>query len=368
MLQLKKPLRENVALAIDGGGIRGVMVARALMRLEEAVGARLSDFVRLTAGTSTGAIIAAGIARGLNAPAIYELYCELGPSIFRKTWRNLPLIKHLVRYQYDSTPLENSLNRYIGNVTIGRLHAERPDFNMVLTATDVYANTTRFIKLYKPRFMGWRLRDAAMASSVVPTVFPIYEHGYATPGMPAPESEAWIPEPRYWIDGGVGSYSNPSYLAAYEIAFCLGQQGWRLDNTTLISIGTGKASPDSAWQKRTANFRRAPRQMYGPEWIFPTIETFLQDANLQQLRLVRHFFVDAVARREGSYDDALDFRRYNIDLDEPIEMDDASAIETLTQYGDILGGLIVEDVQEPFGSYGCGAAVRIFNAGGGPSV
>lgn len=361
MPQLTKPLRQNVALAVDGGGIRGVMVTRALMKLEEATGRPISELVRLTAGTSTGAIIAAGIARGLNARTMADLYAELGPSIFRKTWRNLPLIKYLVRYQYGSGPLEESLHRYLGNISIGRLHAERPDFNMVITATDVYANRTRFIKLYKPRFMGWRLRDAVMASSIVPTVFPVYEHRYATPGLPPSESEEWIPEPRYWIDGGVGSYSNPSYLAAYEIAFCLAQQAWRLDNTTLISIGTGRASPRGMWHQWLRGFQRTPRGMYGPEWVFPTIETFIQDANLQQLRLVRHFFVEAVAAREGSYDAALDFRRFNIDLDEPIGMDDAGAIDRLMELGDTLGDMIVRDEQERFGSYECGAPARIFS-------
>ncbi|HOA22598.1 MAG: patatin-like phospholipase family protein [Aggregatilineales bacterium] len=368
MPHLEKPFRQNIALAVDGGGIRGVMVTRALMVLEEALGVRINDFVRLTAGTSTGAIIAAGIARGLNASAMHDLYVELGPQIFRKTWRNLPGLKYLLRYQYDSRPLEATLTKYLGNITMGRLHAERPDFNMVITATDVYANTTRFIKLYKPRYMGWRLRDAVMASSVVPTIFPVYQHRYATPDMPPPAGEEWIPEPRAWVDGGIGSYSNPSYLAAYEIAFCLADQGWRLDNTTLISIGTGKPSPRGLWKRWTRDFRRNPRQLFGPEWVFPTIETFIQDANLQQLRLVRHFFVDAVAEREGSYDAALDFRRFNVELDDPIDMDDAKAIPRLSELGEELGRMILADKQERFGTYDCGAPVRIFSMGGSGTV
>jgi hypothetical protein len=362
-MALKNPLRRNVALAIDGGGIKGVMVARALMRLEEEMGRRLNAFVRLTAGTSTGAIIAATLARGLNASMIHDLYVELGPRIFRKTWRNLPLVENLVRYRYDSQPFADALRERLGDVTLGALHHARPDFNMVITATDVYANRTRFIKLYKQRFANWLLRDAVMASSVVPTVFPVFVHRYASPAMPPDPHEAWIPEPRCWVDGGVGSYSNPCYMAAYEIAFCLGGQGWRLDNTTLISIGTGYSPLREDWATRLRNFRRRPNRLFGPEWAYPLVDIFLQDANLQQLRLTQHFFVDAVIQRTGRPEAALDFRRFNLVFDEPIGMDDAGQIDRLDAYGERLGEMIIEDEREPFGVYTCGAPSHAFDAG-----
>lgn len=358
---LKRPLRPNVALAIDGGGIKGVMVARALMLLEEAIGQPLPVFVRLTAGTSTGAIIAGAIARGLEAAVIYDLYTRLGPAIFRKTWRTLPLVKLLVPYQYDSQPLSDALAEQLGDITLGDLHEERRSFNMVITATDVYASRTRFIKLYKSRYRDWKLRDAVMASSIVPTIFPIYPHPYATPTDPAPPDEAWIPEPRAWIDGGVGSYSNPCFLAAYEIAFCLAQQGWSLGNTTLISIGTGKDPTNEVWAERTNGFRRNPQKFLGPEWAFPTVDTFLQDANLQQIRLVKHFFVDSVIARTGDPNQALDFRRFNVAFDQPIAMDQAESIPALADYGTKLGQMILDDVQENVGQYTCGEAAQAFS-------
>ena len=83
-----KPFRKHVAIAIDGGGIRGVAVTRALMMLEEALSLPLHHIFRLTAGTSTGSIIAAGIAAGLTAREMYQLYVDLGPVIFRKNWRS----------------------------------------------------------------------------------------------------------------------------------------------------------------------------------------------------------------------------------------------------------------------------------------
>ena len=75
---MKKPLRKNVALAIDGGGIRGTMVAKALAVVEETLPAPLYEVVRLTAGTSTGSIIAGAMAAGMTADRIHAVYEELG--------------------------------------------------------------------------------------------------------------------------------------------------------------------------------------------------------------------------------------------------------------------------------------------------
>jgi len=56
-----KPFRQHVAIAVDGGGIKGVIVTRALAILEEHLGQSLHEVFRLAAGTSTGSIISAGV-------------------------------------------------------------------------------------------------------------------------------------------------------------------------------------------------------------------------------------------------------------------------------------------------------------------
>lgn len=352
-----KPLRQNVALAIDGGGIKGLMVAEALKKLETAAGKPINQLVNLTAGTSTGSLIAAGIARGLNATQIADIYVEMAPTVFRKSWRTLPIINLLVNYRYSTDPLKKLLADHLGDMTIGQLHQQKPGFQMVITTTDVYACATRFIKLDSQRYAGWHLRDAVLASCIVPTEFPVYEHDYQTQPDDPPE-EAWIPQPRQWVDGGVGSYSNPCYMAAYEIAFCLRDQGWRLDNTTLISIGTGKDPLEKVWDARLRNtfgMKRKPIDFWGPEWIFPSVDTFLRDANQQQIRLVRHFFCEAVAKRANDPNAGLDFRRFDINFKEPMLMDDPGRIPELIEYGKALGDEIINDKQENEGRYGCGA-------------
>src|ERR1700722_5940906 len=83
-------------LALDGGGFRGVITVafleaiEDLLRLRHGAGPefRLWDYFYLIGGTSTGAIIAAGLALGKSAKEISKFYLELAPKVFRRSrWR-----------------------------------------------------------------------------------------------------------------------------------------------------------------------------------------------------------------------------------------------------------------------------------------
>src|SRR5262249_8610051 len=71
--------RPRCLLALDGGGIRGVMTLGILKRIEEAVGQPLWQYFDYIAGTSTGAIIAAALARGLTVDELLAFYQSAGP-------------------------------------------------------------------------------------------------------------------------------------------------------------------------------------------------------------------------------------------------------------------------------------------------
>jgi len=83
-----KPFHKNIAIAIDGGGIRGVMITQALIALETELGKPVSEIFSLSAGTSTGSIISAGLGAGLSAQRMYDLYMQLGTTIFPNTLRS----------------------------------------------------------------------------------------------------------------------------------------------------------------------------------------------------------------------------------------------------------------------------------------
>jgi predicted acylesterase/phospholipase RssA len=293
-----KPFRKNLAIAIDGGGMRGVIVTRALSILEEKLGQPLYDISRLYAGTSTGSIISASLAAGMTASRIHELYLQLGATIFRKSWRTL--LFPLTGYRYPRQPLENALHDQLGDLKMKDLWKDMSLRDVVITAFDVLANETCFIKPWKLQYQDWSLVKAVLASSCVPTYFPPVDDRY--------------------VDGGVGSYSNPCYIAAYELSFCL---GWNPEETTLLSLGTGRGP--------SAVKHGEPERFQAWDWLDPVLDAFLASASDQQVRLVDTFFKK------------LDFRRFQVDMAEALPMDDPEAIPLLIEYGTQMGQMILED-------------------------
>jgi len=295
-----KPLRKHVAIAIDGGGIRGIIVTRALTMLEDELGQPIHKIARLFAGTSTGSIISAGLATGMTASKVHELYLTMGESIFRKSWRTF--IFPLSRYRYPQEPLEAALRNQFGHMKMGDFWSEESltITDIVITTFDALTNKTCFIKPWKLEYQDWLVVKAIMASSAVPTYFPVVDGRY--------------------LDGGVGSYANPCYQAAYELSFCL---GWKPDETTLISLGTGR-SPEAEHPENFARF-------WPWDWLDPVLDAFLSSASDQQVRTVETFFKK------------LDFRRFEVDLKTSLPMDDPSRIPELLEYGQQMGKMIIED-------------------------
>jgi uncharacterized protein len=80
-------------LALDGGGVKGVLTLGMLKVLEDELRARaggaaefrLCDYYDLIGGTSTGAIIATALALGLSVDDVIELYMALGPEVFGRS-------------------------------------------------------------------------------------------------------------------------------------------------------------------------------------------------------------------------------------------------------------------------------------------
>ncbi len=89
---LNKKTNQRKLLALDGGGIRGMLTLGVLARMEEELKARLGcqdddsfrlcDYFDYIAGTSTGAIIAACLAWGMSVKEIRYFYEEKGTLMF----------------------------------------------------------------------------------------------------------------------------------------------------------------------------------------------------------------------------------------------------------------------------------------------
>jgi hypothetical protein len=105
------------------------------------------------------------------------------------------------------------------------------------------------------------------------------------------------------------------------LIYCL---NWDPAETTLISLGTGR-DPHHVQVGQISRY-------YPWNWIDPVLGAFLQSADDQQVNLVKTFF------------ELLDFRRFQVDLQQPIDMDDPSKIAQLSGYGDDLGRMILNDL------------------------
>jgi uncharacterized protein len=76
--------KEFKILSIDGGGFRGAYSAHLLKLIEEKYSIDWRKEFSLLAGTSTGSIIAAGLACGIPACKLADIYQKHGKTIFSK--------------------------------------------------------------------------------------------------------------------------------------------------------------------------------------------------------------------------------------------------------------------------------------------
>jgi predicted acylesterase/phospholipase RssA len=100
-------------LTIDGGGLRGVFSAASIERMEALAGKPAREYFDCFYGTSTGAILATGLAHGMPAAEFKQFYLDKGARVFEK----LPfyqIIKKLLYWTYSKKELEKELQRVFG--------------------------------------------------------------------------------------------------------------------------------------------------------------------------------------------------------------------------------------------------------------
>lgn len=177
-----KPYR---VLSLDGGGMRGTYTATYLARVASAFARRRNiagiDVGRafdLIAGTSTGGIIACGLAKGVPLAAMAELYREHGPAIFPKRLPNglggvpLDVARRPSALRRGEVALRNALDRILGETTMSEVYRER-GIALAIPAVEMsqhrsWVFKTAHLPSSRGRDDSYRLVDVCLASSAAP--------------------------------------------------------------------------------------------------------------------------------------------------------------------------------------------------------
>lgn len=234
--------RPRKMLALDGGGIRGVLTLSILRAIEAQVGMRLCEYFDYIAGTSTGAIIAAGLARGMTVDELIAFYRSTGTAMFQRT-RFLERLNSL----YRDGPLQQQLQDVFGpNTTLAPEHLR----TLLLVVTRNVTTDSPWPLSSNPE-ARYNLRSRSDCNMAIPlwrlvrasTAAPIYFPPEVIQVDPADESKTFV-----FVDGGVTPYNNPAFLLyrfatdpAYRLNWATGEQ-----RLLLVSVGTGAAPSDGA--------------------------------------------------------------------------------------------------------------------------
>ncbi|SEB20051.1 patatin-like phospholipase family protein [Variovorax sp. YR216] len=240
-------------LALDGGGLRGVLTLGMLREIETILRIghdddpefRLGNYFDLIAGTSTGAIIAAGLSLGMTVDEVHGHYMDLGNLVFKRSllrWGAL-------RAKYDAADVRKALLAVFGDRKLSS-----SDFRtglLVVTKRLDTGSAWPITNNPKARYFergtssttipngDYPLWQVVRASTAAPYFFDpeTIAIGRAADGLEAVSGD--------FVDGGVSPSNNPALQALMTATMEGYRFGWQVgvDKMLVVSVGTGKADP-----------------------------------------------------------------------------------------------------------------------------
>lgn len=315
------PQGKRLILSLDGGGTKGYITLHVLATLEQMTGKRCDEIFDFIAGTSTGALIAAGLAMGISAHKLLLIYRSKIPKVFDRS----PILRVIASIFMPRTPDKigerNILNKgYVivhnqlkwanhhkalwelarevlvtkegQDVLLGNVRRK-----LLITIKDIRRSETIFAANAGPgkeAYENLPLAYAVMGSATAPVYFESFRH---------------------WIDGGVGTYQNPCYQATVVATQVMrgkwnefpyeptsDEDSFREDNVIHFSFGTG-VRVNWMTDERIKNLRFW-------EWLFYVVNEGQEDGSDDQVRNTQLQFA-----RGGQREGKVDFRRFQIVLD-----------------------------------------------------
>jgi patatin-like phospholipase/acyl hydrolase len=215
-------------LAVDGGGIRGIIPAIVLAELERRTGQPVCGMFDLLAGTSTGGLLTLGLSLpdGRGEPVtrtekVIEMYERAGHNIFVRGSHNP--VHPLLHERYPSHHIDNTLDGFFGTTKLSEASTD-----VLVTSYDLLSRDVYLLSSYEARRIATQdmpMRVAARATSAAPTYF-----------EPVPVTAGDPPVQRLLIDGGVCA-NNPAMCAYAEV-----QRRNPGAEVVMVSLGTGDTS------------------------------------------------------------------------------------------------------------------------------
>mgnify|MGYP000901326669 CR=1 FL=1 len=224
-------------LSIDGGGIRGIIPAMILAKIEEMTSKPVHKLFDLIAGTSTGSIIALALnmpssenkdLAAYTAGQLVNLYTEKGSKIFSTNiFHKIATLDGITDERYKSSGIESVLKEAFGETMLSE--ALTP---VLIPAYEIGLRTPFFFKSRHAKnpdkknydFKMWQV---ARASSAAPTYFEPFKID-----LEGAEADYYA-----FIDGGVYA-NNPAMCAFAEAKVMFGND----DDILMVSLGTGELS------------------------------------------------------------------------------------------------------------------------------
>lgn len=279
-------------LSLDGGGIRGLMTAVWLDRLEKKMKVPLKECFDLVAGTSTGSLLACGISLGIPVETIVELYLDSGKEVFPSglaKW-NSRLVRTFSEGvsapKYDGKGLERQLKKIFDGKLVG-------DLQIKPTLVFTYDTQNRQALVFKNTHSAHaklHVWEICKASCSAPTYFPAHVMRIERAKVPL-------------VDGGVVA-NNPTACAIAEAVKVNGgrpeKEKCDLAGFIVASFGTGEAiRPITA---------EDAREWGAIEWAVPIIDV-LFDGSADAVDYIAKHILDEnnyfrfQTRLDRAYDD-----------------------------------------------------------------
>jgi uncharacterized protein len=348
--RFKKMAKKYFILSCDGGGVKGYLTTRMVADLQSEC--QIMDSVDMLAGTSTGSIIALGLAEGISPEDLVTFYSDknIMEMVFSPYTISLKsedvtidvknestvnqhlqfmkdnkenILKMLLYPKYFSYTRREAIAEYLKDIQITEL-ARKVVVTTFQINKDSGDSSFRWCPVVFHNLPDTSLKngqndvsiiDAAMCSSAAPIYFPPYQIGN-----------------NQYIDGGVYA-NNPSALAIAALinSSQLGNSNLVFSDVYMLSLGTGMSIKNFPFVDLNTNEGKIGNVHWGLMDWFIGLKTGKSGSLLDVIMDGSSECVDFQSQMLLNER----YRRADIKLDEPIQMDDYNAIDKMKAIADL---------------------------------